>query len=76
MCDKCVKRIKNTGFKGMTYGQIKARAQSFRKHGIVGVYWSDDYPRVNTAIEAHLHKIIEARTNKRYKRSRLIDSQL
>ena len=68
MCEKCVKRTKNFGFKGKSFGQIKALAQSFKKNGIVGVYWPDQCPGVNTAIEAHLHRINRALTKKHYSR--------
>lgn len=70
---KCVKRVKNRGFKGMTYGQIKARAHSFYKYGIVGLYFENsEIWGCNTAIESHLFKIQRALTNNRiYKRSKI-----
>lgn len=68
MCKECVRRSKifkiSSKTKAKTHGQVKALAQSFDKCRIVGVH---DKP-TNIAVEAHLFKIQQARTKKRYDR--------
>jgi len=44
-----------------TYGEIKALAQSFHKNKVVGLHGVD----IDRAVEAHLHKIEKAKTNKK-----------
>lgn len=69
MCEKCIKKFKNKG--GIkkakafqTYGQLKARAQSFKKHSIVGVLVDG---QSNLGIEAHMEKINKAIKQTKYK---------
>lgn len=66
MCEKCVRRSQTCPQKVKTYGQIKATAHSFLKHKIMGLH--SDW-RVNIAVEAHVYKIEQARTKKRYNRA-------
>ena len=70
MCKKCVIKFKSKNLssktKAKTYGQIKALANSFHKHKIVGMYDKT----TNIGIEAHLYKIEQAKTKKRYKRKK------
>ena len=62
MCVRCVRKSKHLGLpKSKTFGQIKALAQSFHKNHIVGLYDG----KTNLAVEAHLHRIQRALTNKK-----------
>ncbi len=53
--------MKRLGHGNKTYGEIKALAQSFHKNHIVGFHGAD----INRGVEAHLHKIEQAKTNKK-----------
>lgn len=62
MCEKCVRKFKRLGLKGVTYGQIKAIAQSvLRPPWIRGLFCNCN----DIAVEAHLYKIHQAKTNKK-----------
>jgi len=65
MCQKCVLRAKNRPSKLFKYGKIKALAQSFHATRCVGMYDR----KTNIAVEAHLYKIQQALTKRRYKRA-------
>lgn len=62
MCIKCARKAKRFPSKQFSYGQIKALAQSFHKHKFVRLYDK----RTNVAVEAHLFKIEQAETNRRF----------
>ena len=67
MCEICVRRTKRLGIGKKTYGQIKARAHMFDRDNVIRV---DDVDTMR-AVEAHLHKIEKARTDKKkYTRKR------
>jgi len=69
MCEKCVRRFKRLGLKGVTYGQIKAIAQSVTKPPWIRRLFLNCN---DTAVEAHLYKIHQAKTNKkRYNRKKI-----
>jgi hypothetical protein len=72
MCQKCVQRFKDLHLssqtKAKTYGQVKALAYSFWKYHIVSVFDRT----TNVGVEAHLHKIEQARTARRYKREKKV----
>ena len=53
--------MKRLGHGDKTYGEIKALAQSFHKHKVVGLHGRD----IDRAVEAHLHKIELAKTSKK-----------
>jgi hypothetical protein len=65
MCIKCVRHAKRFPARSKTFGQIKALAHSFKKYSIVGL--SREHT-VNIGVEAHLYRIEQALTKRRYKR--------
>ena len=82
MCEKCVRKLKHVGYPKDSYGHIKALAHRFiqpfnfrltKKRGVYAtgcVSMHHDY-RIDLGVEAHMHKIIRAKTNKkRYNRKR------
>jgi hypothetical protein len=66
MCIKCVRRNKRLGTKGITYGQIKAIANNCMSAPIAirGLFGN----RNDVAVEAHIYKIQQALTKRRYNR--------
>lgn len=83
MCEKCVRKLKHLGVPKNKYGHIKALAHrfikplSFRRTQKGGIYIDGCVPlhwdrRFDIGIEAHMHKILKARTNKKlYNRKRM-----
>lgn len=82
MCEKCVRKLKHVGFPKGKYGHIKAFAHRFIKpfnwrrtkrgtmyvEGCISMHWDH---RLDLGIEAHMHKILRAKTNKKlYNRKR------
>jgi hypothetical protein len=72
MCRRCERRFKALGLSSRTfaktYGQIKALAFSFWRFKVIGLY---DMP-TNLGVEAHLYKIEQACTAKRYRRDKRV----
>lgn len=69
MCEKCVRKLKHVGFPKGKYGKIKFWTHQFN----LPFGWCPIFKdlRLNLGIEAHLHKIERAKTNKkRYNRKR------
>lgn len=82
MCERCVRKLKHTGVPKNKYGHIKAFAHRYIKpfhfratksgrlyiDGVIGMHCDR---RFDIGVEAHLHKILRARTNKKiYNRKR------
>jgi hypothetical protein len=67
MCIKCVRRSKRFGLKNVTYGQIKTIAQSVMGYPPIRRLFCN---RNDVAVEAHLYKIQQARTKRRYNRKK------
>lgn len=66
MCIKCVRRFNRLGLVGVSYGQIKAIAQSCMSQGPYatrGLFCN----RNDVAVEAHLFKIQQAKLLRQYK---------
>ncbi len=63
---KCIRRHNRLGTKGLTYGQVKAIAHSSLDPKINGHALFANYCD-NIAIEAHLFKIAQAISNRKYK---------
>lgn len=82
MCEKCVRKLKHVGFPKGKYGHIKAFAHRFIKpfnfrltkrgityaEGCVSMHWDH---RIDLGVEAHMHKILQAKTKRRYKREKI-----
>ena len=71
MCIKCVRYNKRYPARSKTYGQIKATAQSICR-GPFGIWRIPNERRAAVGIEAHIYKIEQARTKRRYKRNRRV----
>lgn len=72
MCIKCVRRAKRLGHKPLRFGQVKAFAHSFDTNIISTPFGPIKRPiplfrerGINCAIEAHLFKMHQKRTNKK-----------
>ena len=64
MCEKCVRKSKHLGLGKSTYGQVKAVAQSYFKHGLFGMRDR----KFNFAVESHFHKIRKAISNTKFRK--------
>jgi|WetSurSiteA1Bulk_404760.scaffolds.fasta_scaffold90573_1 hypothetical protein len=81
MCERCVRKLKHLGVPKGKYGYIKALAHRFVQPfnfrvtkngglymtGSVGLHWDR---RIDIGVEAHMHKILQAKTKRRYNRKR------
>lgn len=67
MCIKCVRYNTRYGTKDLTYGQVKAIAQSSLNCGGRAIFNTRED---NLAIEAHRFKILKAKTKRRYNRQK------
>ena len=56
------------GLKGIKYGKVKAIANNLMSQGPVAIGRLFYHIENNIGVEAHLHKIMEARTKRRYNR--------
>ena len=72
MCIKCLRSSKRRGLpRHPTFGQIKALTHRFAKGESIPLFRDS---RINFAIEAHLHRIEQAKTKRRYKRCKHANS--
>jgi len=63
MCEKCVRRAKHLGLpSGFSYGKVKFYAHRFMRGEPIPLF---NHRGINYAIEAHVHKIEQAKSKRK-----------